>query len=92
MKTNTLTPALHQKMGGHWHAANCLPIGQRNWDPTFFMRVDQIEAAWQILTPMQGVSTGSHPRTFPNYVADSSGSKMADELLALKGHACRPNA
>jgi glucose-6-phosphate 1-dehydrogenase len=92
MKTNSLTPALLQKMEADWRTANYLSIGQVYWDPTFFMRVDQIEAAWQILMLMQGVSTGSHPRTFPNYVADSSGSKMADELLACKGHAWRPTA
>jgi hypothetical protein len=62
-------PELLHKMDAYRRAANYLSIGQMYIDPTFFMRADQVEAAWQILMPMLGAWAGSHPRTFPNDVA-----------------------
>jgi glucose-6-phosphate 1-dehydrogenase len=59
-------------------------------DATLFMRADQIEAAWQLLTPVLEAWAGSAPRKFPNYAAGTWGPKAADGLLALEGHAWRP--
>ena len=92
MKTDTLTPELIRKMDAYWRAANYLSIGQMYFDPTLFMRADEVEGAWQILMPMLGVWVGSNPRTCPNYVAGSPGPKTADELLVRAGHARRPIA
>ena len=61
-----------------------------NDDQTLFMRADQIEAAWQVLTPVLETWADSIPRNFPNYAAGTCGPKAADELLARAGHAWRP--
>ena len=63
-----------------------------NDDPTLFMRADQVEAAWQVLTPVLEAWAKSAPRGFPNYAAGSWGPKEADALLAREGHAWRPIA
>lgn len=63
-----------------------------NNDPTLFMRADQVEAAWQLLMPVQEAWAKSNPRDYPNYAAGSWGPKAADELLAREGHVWRPIA
>jgi glucose-6-phosphate 1-dehydrogenase len=63
-----------------------------NNDPTLFMRVDQVEAAWRLLMPVLEVWANSRPRSFPNYAAGSWGPKAADELPGRDGHAWKPIA
>jgi glucose-6-phosphate 1-dehydrogenase len=60
-----------------------------NNDPTLFMRADQIEAAWQVLTSVLEVWGETSPRHFPNYTAGTWGPKAADELIKDDGHAWR---
>lgn len=55
-------------------------------DATLFMRADQVEAAWKILTPILDVWKQSPPADFPNYTAGSWGPVEAQELLAHEGH------
>lgn len=55
-------------------------------DATLFMRADQVEAAWKILTPILEVWKKSPPADFPNYTAGSWGPVEAQELLAQEGH------
>ncbi|MCE5316435.1 MAG: glucose-6-phosphate dehydrogenase (NADP(+)) [Parachlamydia sp.] len=55
-------------------------------DATLFMRADQVEAAWKILTPILDVWKKSPPACFPNYTAGSWGPVEAQELLAQEGH------
>lgn len=55
-------------------------------DLTLFMRADQIEAAWKLLTPVIDMWSVVPPIDFPNYEAGTWGPEAANGLLALDGH------
>jgi len=53
-------------------------------DQTLFMRGDQVEAAWEVLTPI--IQAWTKPSlNFPNYSADSWGPELAEALIAADG-------
>jgi len=54
-------------------------------DATLFMREDQVEAAWQLLTPVLEVWGATQPSDFPNYPAGAWGPEITQGLLA-PGH------
>jgi glucose-6-phosphate 1-dehydrogenase len=54
-------------------------------DATLFMRADQTEAAWSILTPILEVWDTIQPTDFPNYPAGTWGPEAAKTLLAQEG-------
>ncbi len=58
-------------------------------DGTLFQRVDFVDAAWNILTPVLDVWQSLPPRNFPNYAAGTWGPPEADNLLAREGRAWR---
>ncbi|MGE5343357.1 MAG: glucose-6-phosphate dehydrogenase [Candidatus Omnitrophota bacterium] len=60
-----------------------------NNDPTLFMRADQVEAAWRILTPILDAWKREKPKDFPNYPAGSWGPSIANALFTQEGH-CWP--
>jgi glucose-6-phosphate 1-dehydrogenase len=51
-------------------------------DATLFQRSDMVEAAWNVVAPIQNVWGALEPREFPNYAAGTWGPEEADELLA----------
>jgi len=51
-------------------------------DATLFMRTDQVEAAWRLLTPVLDIWEATPPSDFPNYSAGSWGPEAMQELLA----------
>ena len=55
------------------------------YDPTLFMRADQVEAAWQLLMPVLNVWSAAPPSDFPNYAAGSWGPEDTQSLLG-QGH------
>jgi glucose-6-phosphate 1-dehydrogenase len=55
-------------------------------DATLFMRADQTEAAWAILSPILEVWDTIKPTDFPNYLAGTWGPENAENLLAQDGH------
>jgi glucose-6-phosphate 1-dehydrogenase len=55
-------------------------------DATLFMRADQVEAAWRVVTPILEVWTERKPIDFPNYSPDSWGPEDAEALIARDGH------
>ena len=55
-------------------------------DATQFMRADQIEAAWAVVTPILEVWQERKPVDFPNYSPDSWGPEDAEALIAKDGH------
>ncbi|HEV8672458.1 MAG TPA: glucose-6-phosphate dehydrogenase [Methylomirabilota bacterium] len=58
-------------------------------DATLFARQDWIEAAWDLLAPIQAAwAQGPRPK-FPNYAAGSWGPREADELLEREGRRWR---
>ena len=54
-------------------------------DATLFMRADQIEAAWKLLTPVLEVWSAAPPGDFPNYAAGTWGPETAQGLIARQG-------
>jgi glucose-6-phosphate 1-dehydrogenase len=55
-------------------------------DTTLFMRVDQVEAAWQVLMPVLDVWQAAPPGDFPNYAAGTWGPEAMQGLLVQPGH------
>ena len=56
-------------------------------DASLFMRADQVEAAWRLLTPVLESWAASPPDDFPNYAAGSWGPESAEALIAADGFA-----
>ena len=50
-------------------------------DPTLFTRGDEIEAEWNIITPIEEAWSQLPPPGFPNYAAGSNGPRASDELV-----------
>ena len=55
-------------------------------DATLFMRADQVEEAWSIVTPVLEAWESTTPIDFPNYAAGSRGPEDAEALIARDGH------
>ncbi len=55
-------------------------------DATLFMRADQVEAAWRIVTPVLEHWEGTPPQNFPNYAAGTWGPEEADVMLERCDH------
>jgi glucose-6-phosphate 1-dehydrogenase len=55
-------------------------------DATLFMRADQVESAWSIITPILEAWDSVPTADFPNYVPGSWGPEAADVLIARDGH------
>lgn len=54
-------------------------------DATLFMRADQVEASWSVLTPILNAWGNLNPADFPNYPAGSWGPETAEALLTRDG-------
>jgi glucose-6-phosphate 1-dehydrogenase len=55
-------------------------------DATLFMRADQVESAWSVITPILEAWEAAPPADFPDYRAGSWGPEAADLLIAKEGH------
>ena len=55
-------------------------------DATLFMRADQVESAWSIITPILEAWDSVPPSDFPDYQPGSWGPEAADLLIARDGH------
>ncbi|CUH97290.1 Glucose-6-phosphate 1-dehydrogenase [Propionispora sp. 2/2-37] len=51
-------------------------------DPALFMRADQVEAAWAVLTPILEVWQNNQELNFPNYQPGQWGPPEAEHLIA----------
>ena len=58
-------------------------------DATLFIRADEVEAQWRLITPIIEGWTQQRPPDFPNYAAGTDGPAAADDLLARNGHRWR---
>ena len=58
-------------------------------DATLFIRSDEAEAQWRLITPIEEAWSQQPPPDFPNYAAGTDGPSAADELLARNGHRWR---
>ena len=55
-------------------------------DATLFMRADQVEAAWRVITPIMEAWQHRKPVDFPNYAPGTWGPEDAEALVAKYGH------
>ncbi len=58
-------------------------------DGTLFIRGDETERSWQLITPIHEYWAEQGRKGLDTYVSGSWGPKSADELLALNGHSWR---
>ena len=56
-----------------------------NGDSTQFMRADQLETAWSVISPILDVWQDIGPSDFPNYSAGSWGPEESTVLIAQDG-------
>jgi len=61
-------------------------------DATLFMRSDQVEEAWDVITPIQEVWENRESLDFANYAAGTWGPETAEALIARRGHVWAINA
>lgn len=54
-------------------------------DATLFMRADQVEAAWSVVTPILDSWNSIPPEDFPNYQSGTWGPEEAELLIARDG-------
>jgi glucose-6-phosphate 1-dehydrogenase len=59
-------------------------------DQMLFTRTDEVEASWELLTPVIKKVEGLEMKDFPNYRAGSTGPASADSLLSKDGRAWDP--
>ncbi len=59
-------------------------------DATLFTRRDEVEAEWQIITPIEEAWAQLPPPQFPNYAAGSDGPEAADQMIKYDRHRWRP--
>lgn len=59
-------------------------------DATLFMRANQVEAAWSVVTPVLDAWEAVVPFDFPNYQAGAWGPEAAGILLAQDGRSWTP--
>lgn len=55
-------------------------------DPTLFKSAENYEVCWALLQPILDAWEHEKPTDFPNYTANSTGPKDADELLSRDGY------
>ncbi|WP_205500736.1 glucose-6-phosphate dehydrogenase [Rufibacter psychrotolerans] len=55
-------------------------------DATLFMRSDQVEVAWEVITPILETWESRPSLDFPNYSAGMWGPENAEALIAREGH------
>jgi glucose-6-phosphate 1-dehydrogenase len=55
-------------------------------DATLFMRADQVESAWAVISPVLDAWEAVPPADFPDYPAGSWGPESADILISKEGH------
>ena len=59
-------------------------------DATLFIRSDEAEAQWRLITPIEEAWANEGVRELPVYEAGSEGPAEAEELPARSGHRWRP--
>ncbi len=59
-------------------------------DATLFTRRDEVEAEWQIITPIEEAWAQLPPPSFPNYPAGSEGPSDADAMIKEDRNRWRP--
>jgi len=58
-------------------------------DATLFIRRDEVEAQWRLITPIEEAWATEQPPKLAHYDAGSDGPAEADAMLARNGHEWR---
>ncbi len=66
-------------------AYETLLIDVMSGDATLFMRADQVEKSWSVLTPVLDAWADLEPADFPNYPSGTWGPQAADTLITRDG-------
>ena len=61
-------------------------------DATLFIRSDEVEAQWRLISPIEEAWSTQQAPPLSSYAAGSEGPREADDLLARNGHHWRPLA
>lgn len=67
-------------------AYETLLLDAMHGDATLFMRSDQVEVAWEVITPILETWESRQSLEFPNYAAGMWGPENAEALIARNGH------
>lgn len=67
-------------------AYETLLLDSMQGDATLFMRADQVEVAWEVITPILETWDSRPSLDFPNYASGMWGPENAEALIARKGH------
>lgn len=70
----------------HPEAYETLLLDVIEGEATLFMRGDQVEAAWKVISPIQELWQEKPPVDFPNYAPGTWGPEDAEALIAKDGH------
>lgn len=70
----------------HPEAYETLLLDAMQGDATLFMRADQVETAWDVITPILEVWESRPSLEFANYAAGTWGPENAEALIAREGH------
>ena len=92
MRTSTVQMdfCYHRAFGVESPAAyEMLLLDVMRGDATLFIRADEVEAQWRLITPIEEAWSQQKAPEFPSYAAGSDGPSAADELLARNGHRWR---
>ncbi|PVH26226.1 glucose-6-phosphate dehydrogenase [Sphingobacterium corticibacter] len=73
-------------------AYETLLLDALNGDATLFMRSDQVDEAWDVITPIQEAWESRDSLDFPNYASGTWGPETAEVLVAQQGHVWAVNA
>jgi glucose-6-phosphate 1-dehydrogenase len=75
-----------QSNESHPEAYETLLLDAMQGDATLFMRSDQVETAWDVITPILEVWESRPSLEFPNYAAGTWGPENAEAMIAKEGH------
>jgi glucose-6-phosphate 1-dehydrogenase len=67
-------------------AYETLLLDSMRGDATLFTRRDEVQAEWQIITPIEEAWAQLPARDFPNYAAGTDGPASWPELLKIRGN------
>lgn len=67
-------------------AYETLLLDAMHGDATLFMRSDQVEVAWEVITPILETWESRQSLEFPNYASGMWGPENAEALIARDGH------
>jgi glucose-6-phosphate 1-dehydrogenase len=80
----------YSKLGASIHGGyERLLLDITHGDQTLFIRGDEVEHSWRVVTPILNAWEKDPPKDFPNYAAGTLGPEAADLFLQKEGRRWR---